>query len=137
MQPLHDDHDRAMPLVVEPAVERVVIPLVASLALRIRERLIRFQRIVDQDDVGTASGQHATSRGGEPVALSGRDELLNRLAVWRQAGREELLIPRALHDRAAIAGELVGEILGIADAEDLGRGVVPERPGGEGDRGHQ
>ena len=38
---------------------------------------------------------------------------------------------------AAIAGELVGEFLRIADAEDLGRGVVTETPGGKRDGGHQ
>ena len=61
----------------------------------------------------------------------------HRLAVRRQAGPKELSIPRAHHDAAAIARELVGEILGIADAEDLGRRIEPETPGREGDRGHQ
>ena len=75
--------------------------------------------------------------GGEPIALAGGDELLHRLAVRRQAGQKDLSIPRAHQDAAAIAGELVGEILGIADAEDLGRRVEPETPGREGDRGHQ
>ena len=137
MQPLHDDDDGAMALVVEPAVEGMVVPLVGGLPLRVRERLLRLQRIVDQDDVGAASGQHAAGGGGEPVALAGGDELLHRLAVRRQAGRKDLPIPRAHHDAAAIAGELVGEILGIADAEDLSRGIVPETPGRKGDRGHQ
>ena len=35
VQPLHDDDDGAMPLVVEPAVERVVKPLFGSPPLRI------------------------------------------------------------------------------------------------------
>ena len=137
VQPLHDDDDGAVPLVVEPAVEGVVVPLVGGLPLRVGERLLRLQRIIDQDDVGAASGQHAAGGGGEPVALAGGDELLHRLAVRRQAGRKDLPIPRAHHDAAAIAGELVGEILGIADAQDLRRRVVPETPGREGDRGHQ
>ena len=137
MQPLHDDDDGAMPLVVEPAVEGVVEPLVGGLPLRLGERLLRLQRIVDQDDVGAASGQHAAGRGGEPIALAGGDEFLHGLAVRRQAGRKDPPIPRAHHDAAAIAGELVGEFLGIADAEDLGRGVEAETPGRKGDRGHQ
>ena len=41
-----------------------------------------------------------------------------------EAGREDLPIPWARHDRAAIAGKLIGEILGIADAQDLGRWVT-------------
>jgi hypothetical protein len=46
-----------MPLVVEPAVEGMVEPFVGSLSLRLGERLLRLQRIVDQDDIGAASGQ--------------------------------------------------------------------------------
>ena len=57
VQPLHDDHDGAMALVVEPAVEGVVVPLVGGFPLRVGERFLRLQRIIDQDDVGAASGQ--------------------------------------------------------------------------------
>ena len=137
MQPLHDDDDGAVPLVVESAVESMDEPLVAGVPLCVRERLVRLQRIVNQNYVGAATGEHTAGRGGESVALAGGDELLHRLAVRRQAGREELTIPRAHHDAAAIAGELIGELLGIADAEDLRRGVVPETPGRKSDRGHQ
>jgi hypothetical protein len=52
----------------------------------------------------------------------------------RQGGPEEPSVPRAHHDRAAIARELVGEILRIADAQDLRRRVAPETPGRERDR---
>jgi hypothetical protein len=69
--------------------------------------------------------------------VAGGDEFLHRLAVRRQPGRKNPPIPGAHHDAAAVAGELVGEILGIADTEDLGRRVVPETPRGKGDRGHQ
>jgi hypothetical protein len=55
VQPLHDDDDRAMPLVVEPAVEGVVVPVVAGLPLRLGERFRWLLRIVDHEDVGTAS----------------------------------------------------------------------------------
>ena len=78
-------------------------------------------------------GQHPAGRGGQPVALTGGDELLHRLAVLSQSGRKDPPVPRDDHDAAAIAGELVGEILGIADAEDLCRGIVPEQPGRKGD----
>jgi hypothetical protein len=33
--------------------------------------LLRFQLIIDQDDVGTPSGQLAAVGGGQPVALGG------------------------------------------------------------------
>jgi hypothetical protein len=81
VQPLHDDDDGAMPLVVEPAVQGMIEPLIGGLPLRFGERLLRLQRIIDQDDVGAASGQHAAGRGGEPVALAGGVEFLHRLAV--------------------------------------------------------
>ena len=71
-------------------------------------------------------GQHPTDRGGESIALPGGDELLHRLAVGGEARQKDPPVPGAHRDAAAIARELVGEILGIGDAEDLGRGVVPE-----------
>ena len=67
VQPLHDDDDGAVPLVVESTVESMDEPSVAGLPLCVRERLLRLQRIVNQDYVGTATGEHATGRGGEPV----------------------------------------------------------------------
>jgi len=39
VQPLHDDDDGAVPLVVEPAVEGMVVPIVGGLPLRLGERL--------------------------------------------------------------------------------------------------
>jgi len=57
VQPLHDDDDGAVTLVVDPAVEGVVVPLVGPLALRVRQGLLWLQWIIDQDDVGAASGQ--------------------------------------------------------------------------------
>ena len=73
---------------VEPAVEGVVKPLVGGSPQHFGERVLRLQRIIDQDDVGAASSQHAAGRGGEPVALSGGDELLNGLPLRTEAGRK-------------------------------------------------
>ena len=126
-----------MLLVVLAAVEGVVEPLVGGLALGVGERLLRLQRIIDQDDVGPQSGQHAAIGGGEPAAMGGGQELLHGLAMRSQAGREDPPIPRAHHDAAAIAGELVREVPGIADAEDLRRRVVSQIPGRKGDRSQQ
>jgi hypothetical protein len=56
----------------------------------------------------------------EPIAVTGSDELLDRVAVCARRVGKSISIPRAQHDAAAIAGELVGEIVGIADTEDLG-----------------
>jgi hypothetical protein len=108
----------------------VVVPLVGGLSLRVGERLLRLQRIIDQNDVGPASGEHTAGGGGEPVALAGSYELLHCLAVRDEAGREDLPIPRAQHDAAAIAGELVGELTLISHKtlEWLDRAEPREKP---------
>jgi hypothetical protein len=90
VQPLHDDDDAAAALVVEPAVEGVGVPIIGGIPSRLGERLLRLQRVIDQDEVGAAPGQHAAGGGGEAIALAGGDELLHRLAVRRQAGRKDL-----------------------------------------------
>jgi len=135
VQALHGDDDGAVALVVLLAVEGVVEPLVGGLPLGVGERLLRLQWIVNQDDVGAAPGQHPAIRGGQPVALAGSHELLHRLAMGGEPGRKDPPIPRAHHDGAAVAGELVGKVLGVTDAEELRRRVVAETPGRERDRG--
>jgi hypothetical protein len=135
VQPLHDNDDGAGTLVIEPAVEGVAEPFIGSLPLRVGQRLLRLQRIVNQNDVGAASSEHPAIAGGQPISLAGGEELLHGLPVWRQAGGKDSPIPWAQNDEAAIAGELVGELSGIADAQDLGRRIMPEAPCRERDRG--
>jgi hypothetical protein len=57
VQPLHDDDDGAAALVVKPAVEGVGVPIIGGISSRIGERLLRLQRVIDQDKVGAAPGQ--------------------------------------------------------------------------------
>jgi hypothetical protein len=128
VQSLHDDDNRAVTLVVEPAVKGVEEPLIRRIPSCVGERLLRFRGIVDQNEIGAAPGQHASGGGGEAITFAGGDELLHRVAVRRQAGREDPLIPRAHHDTAAVAGELIGEFLAIADGQDLRRRIVPQAP---------
>ena len=137
VQPVHDQHDRTRELVVEPAVEGVVVPLVGGLALGLRQGFLGFERVVDDDDVGTPPGQHPADRGRDPRALGRRLELGHRLMPRCQAGRKEPLVPVAGDDAPAVARQFVGEVLGIADAEDLGARVEPETPGRKRNRGQQ
>ena len=58
----------------------------------------------------------------------GRLELRHGLPLGGEPGREGPLVPPAHHDAAAIARELVGDVLGVADAEDLRVGLTPEAP---------
>jgi hypothetical protein len=59
VQAVHDQHDRTIELVVEAAVEGVVVPFVCCLALGLRQRLLGLQRVVDDDQIGTPPGQRA------------------------------------------------------------------------------
>jgi hypothetical protein len=90
VQPVHNQNNGTRPSVVQPAVEGVVVPLVGRLPLRLRQGLLGFQRIVDNDDVGAPAGQHPADRGGEPAALRRGLELGDGLALRREAGRKEL-----------------------------------------------
>ncbi len=137
MQPVHDHDDRPGVLVVEAAVEGVVEPFVCRPALGLRQRLLGFQRVVDDDQVGAAPGQHAADRGGEPAALRRRLELRHRLPGGREPGREHPPVPLADDDAPAIARQFVGELLGVGSAQDLQARLVPETPGRKRDRGQQ
>ncbi len=150
VQPVHDQHDRASRLVVEPAVERRIVPFVGALPVPIGQRLLGLQRVVDDDQIGAAPGQHAADRGGDAAAPRRRLELGHRLPQRREARREQTAAPRARDDAPAIARPFVGEILArglrsrrtvavkpAGDAQDLGTRRVAEDPGRKGDRGRQ
>src|SRR4029077_1420563 len=80
VQAVRDQHDRTLKLVVEPAVEGVVVPFVRGLALGLRQRLLGLQRVVDDDDVRTPPGKPPADRGGDARALDGRLEFRYGLA---------------------------------------------------------
>ncbi len=60
MQALHDNDDAAGRLAVQAAEQGMVEPVVGIVALGFRQGFIRFQRIVDDDKVATATGEHTT-----------------------------------------------------------------------------
>ena len=61
--------------------------------------------------VGTTPGQHATDRGGDAAALSGRLKLGCGLPLRREASGKELPVPDAGDDLTAVARQFVGEVL--------------------------
>ena len=71
MQTLHNNNDDSIPLVILPAVEGVVEPFIDRFALGFRQCLVGLQRVVDNDEVCTSTGQHASHRGGQPKAVLG------------------------------------------------------------------
>ena len=126
MQALHDQHDRAVQLVVKSAVERVVVPVVDHFALALRLGVQRLDRVVDDDRVGAAPGQDAADRGCQPVSLASGDQLLQGWFCRRQPGLgKDPPIERAHHQGARVARQLVRKFLGVADADDRGRGILP------------
>jgi hypothetical protein len=111
VEPVHDQDDRAFRLVVETAVEGVVVPFVGARAARIRQGLLGLQRIVDHDQVGAAAGQDTADAGREATAARRRVELAHPLPCRCQARRKEPAIPAARDDPPAIARPFGGEIL--------------------------
>jgi hypothetical protein len=134
VQPVHDQHDGTLLLVIEPAVEGVVEPFVGALPVGFGQCLLGLQRVVDDDYIRTPSGQHAADRGGDATALRRRLEFGHRLVPRRQSCREDLPVPVAGDDAPAVARQFVGEFLRIADAEDLGAWIAPQTPRRERDR---
>ena len=51
MDPLHDDYDRSVPLIVEPGHQRVRKPLIEGFAPGFRLGINRLLRIVDDEQV--------------------------------------------------------------------------------------
>ena len=68
MQPLHDDDDRAGPLIVEPLDDFGVEPLLDGVAACGVVDVRRGDRVVDHDEVGTATDQRATDRRRDATA---------------------------------------------------------------------
>ena len=87
MQAVHDQHDGTLLLVIQPAIEGMVEPLVGRSPLGLRQGLLGLQRIIDDDRVGTPPGQHAADRGREPAALRRRLELRHRLPFDSRVGK--------------------------------------------------
>ena len=129
MQPLHDDNDRALILPVEAAAQRIVIPVMDGLPPHLRERIVGLHGIIDDDHIRAAPGHHAADRGREPVTAFGGLELGDGVALCRQPCGEQRLVKGARDQRPAVTGELVRQILRVADGQDLFGGVMAEKPG--------
>ena len=52
----------------------MVVPLIGSLALVLRQRLLGLQRVVDYNDVGAPPRQHPADQGRDAKALRRRLE---------------------------------------------------------------
>jgi hypothetical protein len=123
VQAVHDQHDGAPELVVEAAVEGVVVPLVRRLALGLRQGLLGLQRVVDEDQVGAASGQHTADRGGDARALCRRLEFGDCLVAGCETPREVALVTVL----ARIRSTEIGALRHSADAIRAWSRVIDDR----------
>src|SRR5258708_35477237 len=134
MLTLHDDRDSAINLVVQAAKARVIEPHVGRAAPRRRECVFGLRGVINDDEVGPAPGKRATHRGRKAHSAARRFELMHGLAV-REARGEGPLIPRRLHKRSRLAGEIFSKGPPLARAPHLLPPPVCPAPGGGNNRG--
>ena len=108
VESLHDHDDHARGFVIQTGKQRAVEPFIDASALGFRNRFVGFQRIVDDDEIGAAPGQHAADRSREPKAASRSGELVQACPGVGQTRREQPLQPGRAHHVATVAGELFG-----------------------------
>src|SRR5713101_8119624 len=135
MQPLHDNDQAGILLVIQPAIEGMVEPIIDSIALRFRECLIRLKWIVDDDQVCTSAGQHTADRGGQTTTIMGSLKFLHRLLLRRESSGKQTSVPLTGHYSSAVHGMFIGQVLAVAGADDLGTGVMTQNISRESDRG--
>lgn len=137
VNPLHDNDNGAVDLVVEPGQKRVVIPLVDRILAGLREGIGGLDGIVDEDEAAAAAGQGTSDGGGEAHSLLGGHHFRRAVLQGREGkAREHATIPVRLDHSPEVDGVLGGEVRGIADADDAACRIMPHHEGREGHRGH-
>ena len=104
VQVVHNQDNGTRPCVVQPAVEGVVVPLVGGLPLGLRQGLLGFQRIVDNDDVrtGRSALRRPRWRVGSPAPWSRTRTPLGvvpRGELQSSPARHQLLMRRCRQSR--------------------------------------
>ena len=82
MQALHDDDHHSVMFTVQPAQEGIEEPLIGRLPPCLRECVVWFKDIVQDNAVGAASGQNTSDRGSHTEALPGGGEIVHRGSFW-------------------------------------------------------
>ena len=132
MEALHHDDDCAVNLVVKTRQQCVFIPLDGLLPDGFGLRVLRLDRIVDNDDVAATAGERAADRSGQAItAFRGAHLGFRVLGFVDPGSRKGLLVPIGPHDGAAIIGELRSQIVAVADTDELLGRVVPEQECGQ------
>ena len=135
--PVSDDDDGAPFRAVQAGEDLIVKEFVDTLETLGVVPIFDFQRIIDDDEISTETRHAALDRQRPHATASGGDKVRKLRTIFRHTGFfEDSLVPFTLEDCADGVGDLVGEFLPISQDDDLGRGVVPQDPGGQADRPH-
>ena len=135
VQTLHDDDDGARLFIIQPAVQRLVMPVVNAPALRLRLGVSRFDRVVDDQHAATPTCESSAHRCCKAKAMAGGCDLSLGILASAEAGcGKGSPVPVGFDHNPAIARVLAGQLVGIADRDDTARRIMTEKPSGQRDR---
>ena len=89
VESLHDDNDASGRFIIETTDQRMVIPVIYSLALCVRIGFLGLERVVDDNEIPASTRQKPAYRRGQPAAIHRCLEIVYRLAGRSQASRAE------------------------------------------------
>src|SRR5258708_1750890 len=89
METLHHDDDRAFDFVVEARQQRIGIPLLERFSRALGLRILRLERIVDDEEIAATTGQSAADGGREARPSGGGHDLGLRVLCRANAGCRE------------------------------------------------
>ena len=94
VQPLGDDDDPACLLVVETAGDGAGVPAQRILPGNLGVRILGLDRIIDDDERSTPSGQRAAGGSREPISAAGRANFFGALFLRIEPGaRKDPSVP--------------------------------------------
>ena len=135
MQPLHDQNDGIVRLVVEARRHSLLIPAQDPAPGAFGVGLLGLHRVVDDDQIAAAAGRRTADRGGETASTPRSYKFRFVILLRTDPGfGEDPAIPIRPHHRPAIIVELARQNIGIGGRDDLARRIVTEDEGREGDR---
>src|SRR5882724_13052402 len=92
VQALHNHHDAILHLVVQTAEQCVRIPLYGTFPFSLRVGVLRFRRIVNDDEIAAAAGERPTNGRRKAVAAKRGGKLqLGVLGGTDARGKDSLI----------------------------------------------
>ena len=131
MQALHDSDDTSRTLVVEAAIENLVIEGTDVLAFGRRIHVAGLAEIVNDDEIGAKAGHCTTHRDRRAPAATGGNEI-ELLQRPDPGPGKSLPIEWTFHDAVEIAGMVFGKLVAVARDQELGVRPVSKDKGRKG-----